>query len=63
MKFKYWTACAQSIQGKIILTAKGQPFTNLREAKREMWNMNSSMAVVVAADSNGLPTTKIVFGK
>lgn len=63
MKFKYWTACATTLQGKTILTHKGQPFTNIRDAKREMRDMNSSSAVVVTANSEGFPTTKIVATK
>lgn len=60
MKIKYWTVCVSHVQGKVIITHTGNPFTNLREAKAAKKQLHSSNAAVVNADEEGNPTKEIV---
>ena len=59
-KIKYWTATASSVDGMVVLTSEGQPFTNLKEAKKAKLEISSSDAVVVRAGKDENPTTEIV---
>ena len=59
-KIKYWTATASTVDGKVVLTSEGHPFTNLKEAKIAKLDIYSSDAVVVRADKDEKPTTEIV---
>ena len=60
MKIKYWTACVSFSQNKTIVTHVGNPFTNLREAKKAKRYLNSSNAAVVRADENECSTNEVV---
>ena len=60
MKTKYWTVCVSHVQGKVIITHTGNPFSNLRDAKRAKEQLHSSNAAVVNADDEGMPTKEIV---
>ena len=60
MKIKYWTVCVGHVQGTVIITHTGNPFTNLREAKSAKKQLHSSNAAVVNADDEGMPTKEVV---
>ena len=60
MKTKYWTACISRVQNKVIITHTGNPYTNLRDAKKAKHRLHSSNAAVVKAGEDEMPTTEVV---